>query len=276
MNDVMKNPFDAEFEVENDWKKDQHQQQSRDRLSSLNTKNGHVPTAPSQLLPSPASSTTTSSYVQRGDSQQDVQETPGIFSATCSFSNYRSLLSDDPPAPIDIKRVTFLERNRVAAFKCRAKKKEWTTELEERARGLKTSKDQHTIAIASLESELIYLKNEVLRHSDCSDAMHKGGKTYIPANLDSNLDSNLGGLSNDTVGIVDSTGNESCPLPMTTEDDATQGIALQADNDDDDDDGDFVDDADDYDYSSMHAISNAELETLLTKRIAQDESGGIR
>ena len=186
------------------------------------------------------------------------------------------LLSDDPPAPIDIKRVTFLERNRVAAFKCRAKKKEWTTELEERARGLKTSKDQHTIAIASLESELIYLKNEVLRHSDCSDAMHKGGKTYIPANLDSNLDSNLGGLSNDTVGIVDSTGNESCPLPMTTEDDATQGIALQADNDDDDDDGDFVDDADDYDYSSMHAISNAELETLLTKRIAQDESGGIR
>ncbi|MCJ1431870.1 hypothetical protein MMC27_001226 [Xylographa pallens] len=341
MNDVMKNLFDSDFEVEDDWKKDQYQQQLRDRLSNLNTKNGHVPTAPLQFLPSPASCATISSYEPRGNSQQDIRETlrlhsakthnyaldpyihnpltppddhdhdaykldtmllgpmqspeqmPPQFSADTAkrqraksstkgaaklskcqyqqpapFQGIAPSLSDDPSSPKNIKRVAFLERNRMAAFKCRAKKKEWTMELEELTRDLKTSKEQHTIAIASLESELFYLKHEVFRHSDCSAAMCQAGQNHITANPDSEL----GALSNKTVDIVGRAGNEASPLPMTTEDIATQGIALQAV----DDYGDFVDDADDYDCSSMHAISNGEFEALLTMRIAQDESGRIR
>ena len=149
----------------------------------------------------------------------------------------------------------------MAAFKCRAKKKEWTMELEERAQELKRSKDQHTVAVASLKSEILYLKEEVLRHWDC-------GNHYVSADSDSPLN----GSSHDAAGNVGTIGDRPTHLPTTAYGFPTQGIAIQAD-DDTDTDGDFLDETNEYSYSSMPPISNRELEALLTRQIAQDKSG---
>ena len=67
----------------------------------------------------------------------------------------------------DVKRNKFLERNRVAASKCRQKKKEWTGNLEGRARELQQDKQQLTVMVSSLKDEMIFLKGELLKHTDC-------------------------------------------------------------------------------------------------------------
>jgi len=65
------------------------------------------------------------------------------------------------------RRSQFLERNRVAASKCRLKKKEWTSNLEQRARELQASKTSFALLVTSLRQELLYLKCEAMRHETC-------------------------------------------------------------------------------------------------------------
>jgi hypothetical protein len=54
----------------------------------------------------------------------------------------------------------------VAASKCR-QKKEWTSNLEQRARELQASKTSLALLVSSLREELLYLKGEALRHTTC-------------------------------------------------------------------------------------------------------------
>ncbi|KZF26637.1 hypothetical protein L228DRAFT_235684 [Xylona heveae TC161] len=70
----------------------------------------------------------------------------------------------------DPKRSRFLERNRLAASKCRQKKKEWTSNLETRARDLQNEKNQLALMCGSLREEVLYLKGELLKHSSCGCA----------------------------------------------------------------------------------------------------------
>ncbi|KAI4123029.1 MAG: hypothetical protein LQ347_006302 [Umbilicaria vellea] len=77
------------------------------------------------------------------------------------------LSMQDKHKPEDAKRSKFLERNRVAASKCRQKKKEWTSNLETRARELQNSKNQLAIMVGSLKEEVLFLKSELLRHTGC-------------------------------------------------------------------------------------------------------------
>jgi hypothetical protein len=81
--------------------------------------------------------------------------------------------------PESEKRTKFLERNRVAASKCRQKKKTWTTELEAKCRFLQDSKQNQQVLIGSLAAEAAYLKAEILRlHPGCDHvelvAFHSG------------------------------------------------------------------------------------------------------
>ena len=70
----------------------------------------------------------------------------------------------------DEKRSKFLERNRVAASKCRQKKKEWTSNLENKARELQASKNQLAVIVTSLKDEVMWLKGEMLKHTGCGCA----------------------------------------------------------------------------------------------------------
>jgi hypothetical protein len=65
------------------------------------------------------------------------------------------------------KREKFLERNRVAASKCRQKKKAWTNNLEERARELTSQRQMLSAHVAMLRNELLELKCKCLEHTSC-------------------------------------------------------------------------------------------------------------
>ncbi|KAK8209546.1 hypothetical protein IWZ01DRAFT_406891, partial [Phyllosticta capitalensis] len=65
------------------------------------------------------------------------------------------------------KRQSFLERNRKAAYKCREKKKEWVTNLEEQCRDLEATNRMYQVELGFLRSEAFDLKNKVFQHSNC-------------------------------------------------------------------------------------------------------------
>lgn len=75
---------------------------------------------------------------------------------------------DDGP-PDRAKRAKFLERNRLAASKCRQKKKEHTQQLEFSFKEQSEKKENLMAEIATLRSEILGLKNEVLKHAQCGD-----------------------------------------------------------------------------------------------------------
>jgi hypothetical protein len=75
---------------------------------------------------------------------------------------------DDSP-PDRVKRAKFLERNRLAASKCRQKKKKHTQQLEFSFKEQSDKKESLMAEIARLKSEILGLKNEVLKHAQCGD-----------------------------------------------------------------------------------------------------------
>ena len=87
-----------------------------------------------------------------------------------SKATQHSLDRAEPGNPEDEKRSKFLERNRVAASKCRQKKKEWTSSLEARARELQNTKNQFALVVSSLKDEILFLKGEMLKHNGCQCA----------------------------------------------------------------------------------------------------------
>lgn len=64
-------------------------------------------------------------------------------------------------------RERFLERNRVAAAKCRQRKKEWTSNLENRARELAKHNNLLQRIVDSQRGEIMALKRAVLEHAQC-------------------------------------------------------------------------------------------------------------
>ncbi|KAI8394181.1 uncharacterized protein BYT42DRAFT_33904 [Radiomyces spectabilis] len=65
------------------------------------------------------------------------------------------------------ERKKFLERNRVAASKCRQKKKKWMQELEQRSEQVANrNKELHDL-VSQLREETMYLRNQLLAHGNC-------------------------------------------------------------------------------------------------------------
>ena len=80
----------------------------------------------------------------------------------------------DPNNPADVRRSKFLERNRVAASKCRQKKKEWTQNLETRGRDLQKHNNSLRIMIETLHEEVCSLKDQCRAHVGCKcDAIQR-------------------------------------------------------------------------------------------------------
>ncbi|KAI9145200.1 hypothetical protein BKA69DRAFT_1121615 [Paraphysoderma sedebokerense] len=67
------------------------------------------------------------------------------------------------------RRKRFLERNRIAASKCRQKKKAWMAQLEGQAESL-TDQNKQLLSIASqLRDEIITLRSQLLIHKNCGN-----------------------------------------------------------------------------------------------------------
>ncbi|KAI8824811.1 uncharacterized protein EV422DRAFT_234246 [Fimicolochytrium jonesii] len=65
------------------------------------------------------------------------------------------------------KRKRFLERNRVAASKCRMKKKEWLKELETKSATLSKENERLVSCVKDLKEEVLLLKSQLLLHRAC-------------------------------------------------------------------------------------------------------------
>jgi hypothetical protein len=75
--------------------------------------------------------------------------------------------ADGYPFQVSSARQTHLEKNRVAAHKCRQRKKEYINSLEGRAREHSARNKILKENVAMLREEVLSLKNEVLRHAGC-------------------------------------------------------------------------------------------------------------
>ncbi|KAG5948838.1 hypothetical protein E4U60_000620 [Claviceps pazoutovae] len=67
------------------------------------------------------------------------------------------------------RRERSLERNRVAASKCRKRKKAWTEKLEEKKSGLEAMNSELQSQYLGLLEESSYLKNHLISHAGCHD-----------------------------------------------------------------------------------------------------------
>ncbi|RPA80400.1 hypothetical protein BJ508DRAFT_327306 [Ascobolus immersus RN42] len=65
------------------------------------------------------------------------------------------------------KRKNFLERNRVAALKCRQRKKQWLASLQKKVEIYTSENDALSAQVTSLREELVALKTLLLAHKDC-------------------------------------------------------------------------------------------------------------
>jgi hypothetical protein len=75
--------------------------------------------------------------------------------------------ADGFPFQVSSARQSHLEKNRVAAHKCRQRKKEYINGLEGRAREFSSKNKALKENVAMLRDEVLSLKNEVLRHAGC-------------------------------------------------------------------------------------------------------------
>ncbi|KAL5611308.1 hypothetical protein FOBRF1_007425 [Fusarium oxysporum] len=69
--------------------------------------------------------------------------------------------------PDEEKRKNFLERNRIAALKCRQRKKQWLTNLQTKIEMFNTENDTLTVQVTRLREEAVNLKTLLFAHKDC-------------------------------------------------------------------------------------------------------------
>lgn len=72
------------------------------------------------------------------------------------------------------KRKNFLERNRVAALKCRQRKKQWLANLQTKVEIFTSENDALTAQCTQLREEVINLKTLLLAHKDCPVSHQQG------------------------------------------------------------------------------------------------------
>ncbi|RFU24333.1 hypothetical protein B7463_g12008, partial [Scytalidium lignicola] len=70
---------------------------------------------------------------------------------------------------VENKRKKFLERNRLAASKCRSKRKDWTLALEQKNKELMVLHNQLVAEYEGLKTEIDCLKTQLMMHKSCND-----------------------------------------------------------------------------------------------------------
>lgn len=72
------------------------------------------------------------------------------------------------------KRKNFLERNRIAALKCRQRKKQWLNNLQAKVEFLTSDNERLQLQSESLKEEIVNLKTLLLAHKECPVAQSNG------------------------------------------------------------------------------------------------------
>lgn len=110
---------------------------------------------------------TSTAEVKRGTKASTGEPAPKVRRRSTAASASSPIMPD--AGDDEGKRAEFLERNRIAASKCRHKKKEWTNNLEAAARQASQQSRELQAIVAELQSELIHYQNELLAHQNCGN-----------------------------------------------------------------------------------------------------------
>jgi hypothetical protein len=113
------------------------------------------------------------------DSGKQLATSPPLFTAPTAVPDHianpgrkrRGRKPDDEDP--EIKRQRFLERNRAAASRCRAKKKVWVDDMERRGKEMDTLNQALQQEVISLRSEVQQLKSILIAHKDCPLIVHQ-------------------------------------------------------------------------------------------------------
>lgn len=96
--------------------------------------------------------------------RQRKQSNASVSSRKKSLPEEEEMLRED-----DTRRDRFLERNRIAASKCRQKKKVWVHDLEGSKQELENQNNNLHLEHNALVSELTRMKNVLMLHARCHD-----------------------------------------------------------------------------------------------------------
>ncbi|KAI8957765.1 Aft1 HRA domain-containing protein [Daldinia sp. FL1419] len=106
----------------------------------------------------------TASSINSNDNSSDEEEDE----KDANGSQPKSKMTDEE------KRKNFLERNRVAALKCRQRKKQWLANLQNKVEMFSSENDALTAQISQLREEVVNLKTLLLAHKDCPVTQQQG------------------------------------------------------------------------------------------------------
>ncbi|KAI9247960.1 hypothetical protein BDA99DRAFT_609124 [Phascolomyces articulosus] len=139
------------------------------------TENSIFPPPP-PLLQHPTTTTTTTTCIPSDTFHHQIELPPSPPKSTTTSRKRRVSLvqhenEEDDFEGDDEQRKKLLERNRVAASKCRQKKKKWMQDLEIRSEQVISRNEELKVLLSKLREESMFLRNQLLTHSDCNCTM---------------------------------------------------------------------------------------------------------
>jgi len=111
---------------------------------------------------SPASSPHLTSASSASTTSSSAPSTAAVSTNTKSNKNLNK-----NNAYVDEKRRKFLERNRIAASKCRQKKKAWVQDLEKKSTEVSITNRNLKIIVNQLREQVAVLRSQLLLHKNC-------------------------------------------------------------------------------------------------------------
>ncbi|KAF2743749.1 hypothetical protein M011DRAFT_373837, partial [Sporormia fimetaria CBS 119925] len=122
-----------------------------------------------------------SSNKRKADEPRGNNRKKNNSGAAGSVNSMEDSEEETSPKPEDNKKMTdeekrknFLERNRVAALKCRQRKKQWLANLQNKVEMYSTENDALTATVTQLREEIVNLKTVLLAHKECPVSIAQG------------------------------------------------------------------------------------------------------
>ncbi|KIY03251.1 uncharacterized protein Z520_01718 [Fonsecaea multimorphosa CBS 102226] len=113
------------------------------------------------------------------DDDSDEGEDQGKSTTTTNGSNNKKMTDEE-------KRRNFLERNRVAALKCRQRKKQWLANLQTKVEMYSAENDSLNTQVAQLHDEIRNLRTLLMAHKDCPVGHAQGIGQFLNGMQDPN------------------------------------------------------------------------------------------
>ncbi|CAO3616579.1 unnamed protein product [Mucor hiemalis] len=147
----------------------QQQPQKRQRSISQNTDNDSIGSNDSSVINKKTNKKSTRNTTRRRSSNlvTDSGNEDDVSMREKSKSSSKEPEDDE-------KRKNFLERNRIAALKCRQRKKQWLNNLQAKVEFLSSDNERLQLQSESLKEEIVNLKTLLLAHKECPVAQSNG------------------------------------------------------------------------------------------------------